>query len=303
MKRLLLQSVLISCFVPLIAFAAPSGQIGNGGDLCEDRIKSVRDDISSWIANGGASSLELPAAISITSYSSRMNTAIKNAKISCTDAAVKIGEAEKTCINWTAADGVPRISCNVQRLQETSESDQYVLIHHEFAGLAGFETTGDDGSSYVISNQISEYLQNQIVKRLGIKKQPVSPASSGGIAVWRFSGVGQFDVNTSVVVAFTIFAGPSQKLDHSDTQYAVVMALGDTGVTTSFTHAVWNSALSELHGAETGYVNGMPILYKLDCSQFNFNATRYHFTCTFATTARSYVSQLVFDSGAVTSSK
>jgi hypothetical protein len=71
----------------------------------------------------------------------------------------------------------------------TDQSDQYVLIHHEYAGLAGFEVNDGESSQYEISNQISGYLEDQIVKKLVVKprpgagpspKDPFSPESCSG---------------------------------------------------------------------------------------------------------------------------
>ncbi len=51
----------------------------------------------------------------------------------------------------------------------TSESDQYVLVHHEYAGLAGIEISKGEDSDYQVSNQISGYLENQVIKKLAVK--------------------------------------------------------------------------------------------------------------------------------------
>jgi hypothetical protein len=51
----------------------------------------------------------------------------------------------------------------------TNDSDQYVLVHHEYAGLSGFEVNNGPDSTYLISNQISEFLVDEVVKKLAIK--------------------------------------------------------------------------------------------------------------------------------------
>ena len=55
------------------------------------------------------------------------------------------------------------------------ESKQYELIHHEFAGLANFERPQGDDSDYAISNQLSGFLVDEIVKKLAVKPQIVPP--------------------------------------------------------------------------------------------------------------------------------
>ena len=104
-----------------------------------------------------------------------MQTAIQQARISCVDQTVFVGGVEKSCRNLYDCNGTAQIVCNAQRFTQTSESDQYVLVHHELAGLAGFEVTTATGSNYEISNQITSYQQDQVVKKLVVK----SPSPSG----------------------------------------------------------------------------------------------------------------------------
>jgi hypothetical protein len=59
-----------------------SGTSG-GGDLCEDRIKIIRDDLKAWIQDGGTKGLTLPNQISVTQYANAMLATIDSAKIRC----------------------------------------------------------------------------------------------------------------------------------------------------------------------------------------------------------------------------
>ncbi len=53
--KMLTVAILLS-LGPVLALAkGPSGS--GGGDLCENRIKIVRDDIENWILKGGAKGL------------------------------------------------------------------------------------------------------------------------------------------------------------------------------------------------------------------------------------------------------
>ena len=144
---------------------------GNGGDMCENRIKIIRNDIESWILRGGSGPLKLPSNLSHKEYDSGMLNELKAGHpIICTDDKVYVGRAEKTCKNYEGNDGVNRIKCNLKRFNKLSEEDQYRLIHHEYAGLAGFEVNTGEESKYIISNQLAAYLENQVVKRLVIKR-------------------------------------------------------------------------------------------------------------------------------------
>ena len=142
---------------------------GNGGDVCEKRFQSVRDDLGSWLFQGGAAGLKLPSALTVDSYKQSMLKQISTAKVSCTDDKVFVGHAEKTCKNFLADDGALMIVCHANRFLNTSESDQYVLVHHEYAGLAGFEVNTDEESNYDISNQITGFLENFVIKKLVVK--------------------------------------------------------------------------------------------------------------------------------------
>lgn len=146
----------------------------NGGDICEDRIKIVRDDLQNWISKGGSRGLKLPLGVSLDQYNSGMLNMVSRVKISCGSDAIFIGNSEKTCKNFVDSDSRESIHCNFDRFLKTSESDQYVLIHHEYAGLAGFEVNNDEESNYGISNQITGFLENQIIKKLVVRPVEVA---------------------------------------------------------------------------------------------------------------------------------
>jgi hypothetical protein len=164
------QSLLLTALTLISSLPAFGGEKGlNGGDICEDRFKIVRDDIQSWIDGGGSEGLTLPAGIRLTEYDTKMLSEFANAQVSCADAEIRVDGADKTCENFTDEHGTPQIVCNYDRFMATPPSDQYVLVHHEYAGLAGFETNDGESSQYLISNQISGYLEDQTVKKLTVK--------------------------------------------------------------------------------------------------------------------------------------
>jgi hypothetical protein len=168
LSRLILTSLLL--LLLQISPAALAGhKEGNGGDMCEDRIKVIRDDIASWIQKGGSKGLKLSDSADLSEYNSAMLKHISSAQISCTSEKVLVGGVEKTCKNSLDETNTPQIICNAQRFIGTGDSDQYILVHHEYAGLAGFEATDQGDSHYEISNQISGYLENQVVKKLVVK--------------------------------------------------------------------------------------------------------------------------------------
>ena len=167
------------CLVALSAGAVRAGpRSGGGGDLCENRIQIVRDDIKTWISAGGAKSLNLPSGVSADQYAFSMMTQIDTTKVSCVGQGdvsypVQINGTPKICIFLDGAN--KQVICDFDKFQKLSQSDQYVLIHHEYAGLAKIENPEDDISTYQTSNQISGFLTNVEVKRLSIVKPTPQP--------------------------------------------------------------------------------------------------------------------------------
>lgn len=185
MKSLVLFLVMM---LSIHAKAAAGGGFdhGNGGDMCENRFYSIRNDVTAWILKGGSKGLVLPGELSLEKYNQGMLDQMKAAKVSCTEDKIFVGKAEKTCKNFVTPEGSAFITCNVNRFKNTSEEDQYVLVHHEYAGLAGFETNTEEVSDYEISNQITGYLADQVVKKLVVK--PNGPPS-GWDGPWPWDSV------------------------------------------------------------------------------------------------------------------
>jgi ankyrin repeat protein len=151
---------------------------GNGGDLCEMRFNEIRNDFQNWILNGGSGSLQLPYGITLIQYDSTMLEQMSKAIVSCTQKVLSVGVAEKTCLNFTDDQGRPRILCNFDRFMKTTDSQQYVLVHHEYAGLARFEVNNGEKSDYSISAQISDYFRQNSPIHLDITPVQQCPLDS-----------------------------------------------------------------------------------------------------------------------------
>jgi hypothetical protein len=176
MKKLFVALLMIACASQ--AFASGGSEGTGGGDLCEDRIKAVRDDIRDWIAKGGPRGLELPVGVSVEQYSHAMLEQIQSASIKCVGPGdkgypVEVLGTPKIC-RFDRTSTKSSITCDIQKFQAQADSDQYVLVHHEYAGLAGLERPSRDDSNYDISNQISGYLVEQIVKKLAVRSAPAN---------------------------------------------------------------------------------------------------------------------------------
>jgi len=155
---------------------AQGGSDRGGGDLCEARIKLVRDDIKDWIEQGGSNSLTFPAGVDGRQYSTAILKSIEQAKVMCVGPGddgypVEVNGTAKVCRFDREWFGNSKITCNYDKFQAMEQSDQYILVHHEYAGLAGLENPNGADSVYEISNQISGYLTDVMVKRLAVRPQ------------------------------------------------------------------------------------------------------------------------------------
>ena len=123
--------------------------------------------------NDGAKGLNYPKDISYKKYVSDMSAILQEDKvtISFTEDKVIYDNAEKTCKGFIEEySSEMHILCNISRFTNTKKSDQYKLIHHEYAGLVLIEKNEGAASDYNLSSQITDYLTNENVLKLTIKK-------------------------------------------------------------------------------------------------------------------------------------
>lgn len=167
-------SALILSSVP--AFAKMGTESGGGGDASEIRVDEIRADILNWINLDGPRGLVLPGELSYGEYVDKMTAILKEKKVAVefTDKEVKVEGALKTCKGFTSDNNLKHhILCNISRFKNTPDSEQYKLIHHEYAGLVNVERNEGPVSDYVISSQITDFLSSQKVLKLSVKKNQV----------------------------------------------------------------------------------------------------------------------------------
>ena len=155
-------------------FARGGAMDGGGGDICENRIQEIRNDLRSWINAGGAKGLKLSKGVTHSIYKSKVLAEIGKAKIRCVGPGnkgfpVQVQKTAKICRFDVTSRKTKFITCDFNKFQSLPDTDQYVLIHHEFAGLAGLENPLGDQSTYALSNQISGYLAEHTVRKLVVK--------------------------------------------------------------------------------------------------------------------------------------
>lgn len=183
------QAAALFLLVGAPAFSAGDHGPGNGGDVvCEKRAYEIRDDIAVWIAKGGPvlRGLQVPAPRSVADYMKEIPKTLA-AVVVCGDKtkfadldanpdldpnfrdALKQLAQLKTCINYVDRAQKQHIRCDWAQFNGTAPEKQYELMHHEYAGLAGFETNkGGVPSDYQITRQITGYLETTLVKKLAI---------------------------------------------------------------------------------------------------------------------------------------
>lgn len=170
MKKIIFLSFIMSMS---LAHAKVGSEGVGGGDLCEDRIKVVRDDIKTWIKGGGPAGLKLNDNMPVKQYSDSMLNSIGNAKVRCVTNGdegypVSVDGLAKVCRFDNNEKGM-MITCDFNKFQAMKETAQYVLVHHEYAGLSQVEIPNGSDSDYSISNQLSAFVVNEVVKKLSIK--------------------------------------------------------------------------------------------------------------------------------------
>ncbi len=188
-------------------------RVGGGGDASEVRVNEIRTDLLSWIKKGGSKKLELPAEVNLEEYNQKMTELLQPKAVLVTfveqddqfneDLQVVVNGKPKTCRGFISRiDNRPNIICNISRFHNTSESRQYSLIHHEYAGLAGLEKNEGAASDYFISNQITDFLVKKRVLRLAVKERKVEREEvvKAGVKVNLSFGPSLYGINQSEIV-------------------------------------------------------------------------------------------------------
>lgn len=161
---------------------------GGGGDATEERVDEIRSDLLKWINDGGAKDLILPETLSYEEYVEKMTHILQPQQVvvgfvekdddSNVELQVNVSGMPKTCRGFLSIlDSRPHILCNISRFKNTTDSEQYKLIHHEYAGLMNIESNDEAASDYKVSSQITDYLTLQTVLRLAVKTKPRDESS------------------------------------------------------------------------------------------------------------------------------
>lgn len=177
--------IAVGMILGTVAWSAHAGdKVGGGGNAAEIRINDIRADILKWIDAGGYQDLKLPPGLTSEDYVAGMKKVLAPQAVvvvaitpeqeaTTTDGELKVvvDGQPKTCRGFVSRkDGLPHILCSTKGFSDTTEADQYRLIHHEYAGLADIEHNVGAASDYEISAQLTDFLQLQPVLKLAIKR-------------------------------------------------------------------------------------------------------------------------------------
>src|ERR1044072_7768042 len=156
-----LAALCVSAFVTVLMSQTVSADFGGanhgGGDSCEDRFKIVRQDLLNWIESGAAEVFTLAGRPQITKdeYIAGIKKQIKEAHIACVSPGdpghpVLVNRKPKECKSEIdSATGIPQITCDREKFYSSlpdreNNPEQYRIVHHEYATLAGFEIPNAD---------------------------------------------------------------------------------------------------------------------------------------------------------------
>ncbi len=219
-KNILLTLVLFVVSLNLVSAKSIGTEGGGGGDASEIRVNEIRSDILEWIKSGGAIGLSLPNNISYEKYFFKMTDILQPKKviISFTENEVTVKGISKTCRGSISEDSKSSILCNISRFAKSSDTDQYKLIHHEFAGLVELEENEGGASDYSISEQLSDYLSFTTVLKLSIKKHIEKELPITAKVICLAGGSGVFD--TKVFEADVYFPSEETGLRLENIKYA-----------------------------------------------------------------------------------
>jgi hypothetical protein len=180
MMRLLSGAFIFLILAPFMmssqVFAGEGSSVRGGGDPCESRFKIVRDDINLWIHQGGAGTLDLPLGLSADQYAHAMLDKLGSASVKCVGPGdsgypVTIQGTPKVCRFDIGPKG-GQITCDYEKFLSANNTEKYVLVHHEYAGLAGIEVADQADSQYGISNQIAQFILDGEEPKLMVKPTP-----------------------------------------------------------------------------------------------------------------------------------
>ena len=172
-----MKAIILSLMMLMGANAFAQVEHGNGGG--EDGIfKGIRNEVGDWLSKNNAlgvlsKKLELKNITSeILLNSFNQSTKDVGDKIIFNHDEIRFENNIRICKN----DQVTKIiTCNLDEWSKTKGDTRYMIVFHEYLGIAGIETNVAEYSTYPISPKILEYVHAKNAYELGMEKtSPVS---------------------------------------------------------------------------------------------------------------------------------
>jgi hypothetical protein len=148
------------------AFGLDGTNSSGGGDKCEKRIQKLRGDLTGWLKSPEARSVKLPKGVTFEQYSTAMLNKIEKTHFECVgkgDPHYPVTEdgRAKTC-KWTESRASALITCDYEKFNGDTDSQQREQLHHEYASMAGFEKPKGPISNYDVTNDAANSFDLQI---------------------------------------------------------------------------------------------------------------------------------------------
>lgn len=173
---------------------------GNGGDEAERRWNPVKNNLKSWILQGGHLGFKYRNSDTPEDYRKKMLEALELPVefIPAKDAQdqVQVNGLQKMCRNLVV-DQKPRIRCIIESVLLIKDHEFIYILHHEYAGITGFETGSALGvSDYYYTDKLTPSIEAQITYRLVVR--PVLPEGYEKL-VLRAVDIHRVDANFNVI--------------------------------------------------------------------------------------------------------
>jgi hypothetical protein len=151
--------VMMSVFASLSAFAQAGNGAGNGGGE-DGNFKNIRDDIQSWMEKNvqtGELSAKLKLSFDQGDFYAKFVavTAAVGEKITFNHEPILFSNNVRVCKNDPVAH---QIQCNIDEWSAVRGDSRYMIVLHEYLGIAGIESNQGDSSTYPVSKNILPFV-------------------------------------------------------------------------------------------------------------------------------------------------
>lgn len=162
----------------MIGMSAQAQEVRNGGG--EDGVfKSIRDEIKVWMAKSSHNGTLTEKLGSSNAEEVRQKfisaIALVGERVIFNNSAISIDGNIRICQNVPSAG---TITCNIDAWNRTQGNTRYMIVLHEYLGVAGIESNTLQYSNYPISPKILGYVRSKQSFELGMDKVETTPVDN-----------------------------------------------------------------------------------------------------------------------------